>query len=115
MNETDGATPDPSAYAAGEATTLIDVIDEFEAGGFRGQFDQREGAARCLTCRETPPPESLDVRALRRLEGASDPSDMLAVVAIVCPNCATAGTLVLNYGPEAMPGDSDLLQSLPDA
>jgi hypothetical protein len=49
---------------------------------------------------------------MRRLEGASDPADMLAVFALTCPRCGTAGTLTLNYGPETTPGEVTVLQAL---
>jgi hypothetical protein len=40
---------------------------------------------------------------------------MLAVCAVACPSCATRGTLVLTYGPEATPEDDDVLEQLDDA
>jgi hypothetical protein len=48
------------------------------------------------------------------VEGASDPADMLAVVALVCPICKTHGTLVVGYGPEAGPDDAEVLSGLGD-
>ena len=47
----------------------------------------------------------MPVLELRRLEGASDPDDMLAVVAVECANCGLRGSLVLNYGPTATEDD----------
>jgi hypothetical protein len=46
---------------------------------------------------------------LYRLEGASDPDDMVAVAALRCPSCKTRGTLVLSYGPETSAVDADVL------
>lgn len=47
----------------------------------------------------------------RRLEGASDPDDMVAIVAISCPVCATQGTLSPQYGPMGhWEEDADVLQ-----
>ena len=54
------------------------------------------------------------MRSLRRLEGASDPDDMMAVVALECGVCGAAGTMVLGYGPSATAADSDVLRSLRD-
>ncbi len=54
------------------------------------------------------------MHALRRTEGASDPADMLAVVALCCPACDTRGTAVLNYGPEATVDDAEVLVGLED-
>jgi hypothetical protein len=51
---------------------------------------------------------------LHRLEGASDPADMLAIVGLRCPNCKTLGTVVLNYGPESPLEDADVLLALDD-
>lgn len=52
--------------------------------------------------------------SLRRLEGASDPDDMLAVVAVQCPECGRRGTVTLGYGPAASPPDGDVLRALDD-
>ncbi|MCU1393189.1 MAG: hypothetical protein JWM34_1617 [Ilumatobacteraceae bacterium] len=52
--------------------------------------------------------------SLRRLEGASDPSDAMAVVALTCPACNSRGTAVLAYGPAASKEDSDVLVALRD-
>jgi hypothetical protein len=54
------------------------------------------------------------MRSLRRLEGASDPADMLAVVALECGVCNASGTMVLGYGPAAADADSDVLRALQD-
>ena len=49
------------------------------------------------------------MREIRRLEGASDPDDMLAVVALECPVCSMKGTIVLHFGPEASAEELDVL------
>src|SRR4051812_38006050 len=88
---------------ARDATTLAEVLDGFESEGFVGQFVARPGAmVECTTCHTSSPvSEIAGDHRLRRLEGASDPADMLAVAALTCPSCGTKGTLVLNYGAEA--------------
>ena len=53
----------------------------------------------------------LAVLAMRRTLA---PDDMLAVVPLTCPECATRGTLVLAYGPEAAVEDSEVLAALPE-
>jgi hypothetical protein len=60
------------------------------------------------------PPEKTKMSSLRRLEGESDPSDMMAIVALTCPACGARGTVVLGFGPMATQQDSDVLQSLRD-
>src|SRR3954454_1363379 len=105
---------DASTYLQGEAETLRDAIEEFERDGYLGQFAAREGGVvRCFSCRHDFAPVATTVDTIRRLEGASDPDDMLAVVPLTCPHCATRGTLVLAYGPEAALEDSEVLAALP--
>jgi len=98
--------------AAG-ASTLTEVIDRFEADGYRAQFGARGGAEiLCFTCRETFPAGDAGIDALERLEGASDPDDMAAVAAMGCPRCGARGTIVLKYGPESTPEDGEVLLAL---
>ena len=76
-----GEQIDPTTYEQGEAETLRRVLAELEAEGYRGQFGAREGGVvRCFTCRHEFAPEAASVETLRRLEGASDPDDMIAVL-----------------------------------
>jgi hypothetical protein len=101
---------------ARDATTLLEVLHAFEEKGFQGEFAVRGDAAiECLTCRRVQPAGSFDARALHRLEGASDPDDLLAVAALVCPNCNARGALVLNYGPLSSPEDAAVLRELDEA
>src|SRR4051812_239415 len=92
----------PAKYQQGEAQTLRGVIDEFENAGYTGHFGARErGAIRCFACQHEFSPEDATIETVRRLEGASDPDDMLAVLPVTCPECGVRRTLVLSYGPEA--------------
>ena len=103
-------------HAESEAPTdtpLITVLRQFEQEGFSGQFQAVEGPALlCLTCRHESPISSVDANRITRLEGASDPSDMLAVIPVECAECGTKGTLVSNFGPEATIEEADLLTAL---
>src|SRR5436305_7400193 len=107
---------DPNASVSGapsDNTTLVQVLDAFAAEGFDGTMVVTEdGLLRCTTCREEIDPSSAEVEAWRRLEGASDPDDMMAVVALVCPNCGSHAAVVLTYGPEAPPADASVLRAL---
>jgi hypothetical protein len=49
---------------------------------------------------------------LRRLEGASDPDDLVAVVGLVCPVCGARIAAVLHYGPTASAAEADVLAAL---
>ncbi len=72
------------------------------------------GTLRCGRCREVRALGDWTVDDERRLEGASDPDDMVLVVAATCPACSAHGTIVLAYGPEASDVDSDLVAALPN-
>ena len=73
-------------------TTLTSVLDAYTAAGFAGSFSVVEGARlQCHSCNETFDAASASMSSLRRMEGASDPDDMLAVVAITCPACSQQG------------------------
>jgi len=83
--------------------------------GYGAQATSLEGGfVQCEGCEQPTPAGEVQVDALYRIEGASDPDDMSAVLAIVCPSCATKATLVLHYGPMATADDADVLAALPD-
>jgi hypothetical protein len=107
-----------AAEPAGEATdeaTLTAVLASYESAGFDAQFAATdEGEVHCYSCGTNTVPQRVGLHSLRRLEGASDPADMLAVAAITCPACDVKGVLVLNYGPDTTPGESDVLIGLED-
>lgn len=78
-----------------------------------GQFQALEGGdIRCLSCHHTFPAITQRTDEAARLEGASDPDDMVMVVPLVCPYCSAEGTLTLGYGPVADGADSDVLRLL---
>lgn len=109
-NETN---PSRDGEAATDAVTLTTVLRQMGDRGFTGQFAAREGMVMCFTCRTASAPSAVDVHGLRRLEGASDPADMLAVFAVRCPHCEARGTLVANFGPEATEDDARVIRDLP--
>ena len=94
-------------------TALTTVLHRFDDNGFDGQFRSvAGGAVQCLTCRESTEAAEIPADRVTRLEGASDPADMLVVLPMRCPHCGTRGSLVLGYGPEASAEDSDVLAAL---
>jgi hypothetical protein len=100
---------------AQDAQTLREVLDDFESSGYQGHFAARENSqVECLACHQLVAAKDVGLDALRRLEGASDPDDMLAVGAVRCAHCGCLGTLILNYGPEATPEDTGVLLGLED-
>jgi hypothetical protein len=113
MNETE---PD----AARGAVSLTEVLRAAEAEGFRAEFDVETAAAegepdglRCSDCGGTS--DAADVPRLwtRRLEGASDPADMLHVSGLRCPRCSALGVLISPYGANIDPAHVEILRRLP--
>jgi hypothetical protein len=93
--------------------TLGEILGTMDAAGFDAQMAARpDGLILCFTCRNASPAGDFDLQVQRRTEGASDPADMLAIVGLVCPRCATKGTAVLGYGPEADDDDAEVLVRL---
>ena len=95
-----------------EDISLAKVLDDFDQAGFSAVLMATEDGVLCATCRSVVAPGDLLVQRLRRLEGASDPADMLAVVGATCPGCHLDGTLLLGYGPEMDPTHADVLAAL---
>lgn len=101
--------------APSDNTTLVEVLAAFADDGFAANLTVTDdGAVRCPACRQETPPDEVDLVSTRRLEGASDPADMQAVLALRCPSCDTGGVAVVNYGPEASVGEAALLTALGD-
>ena len=102
-------SPNPPAYGA----TLSEIMATLETAGFSAQMAARPaGMIICLTCRQESPAGEFNLQVMRRTEGASDPDDMLAIAGLVCPRCGAKGTVVLGYGPEADPDESEVLAHL---
>ena len=101
--------------APSDNTTLVEILTAMADDGFSANLTVTEdGAVRCPACRQETPPDEAELVSMRRLEGASDPADMQAVLALRCPNCHTGGVAVLNYGPEASAEEGALLIALGD-
>jgi hypothetical protein len=111
VTTSDDATP--IAGVPSDNTTLLAVLDVFRGEGFTADLMVTDDSGiRCATCRHEAPPEEYDVGTCRRMEGASDPDDMLAVLGLVCPGCQAKGTLITHYGPTASPAEADALLSI---
>jgi hypothetical protein len=92
-----------------DRTTMTAVIDGYRDAGYVADFGaEPEGQVSCGNCHVATPARRFAVESLRRLEGASDPDDMVAIVATACPVCGADGTLVLGYGPSASAVDADV-------
>jgi ribosomal protein S27AE len=109
-----------AADTATGATELADLLAAADADGFEFEFDVADDPApadhlRCPRCGAVRS-ASWFVRVWsRRLEGASDPADMLHVSALRCPDCGASGVLIAPFGPGASARQSAVLSSLPKA
>lgn len=95
-------------------TTLTHVVHGYREAGFTGDFWAEETGVRCGSCQSVLEAGRLNIHSLRRLEGASDPDDMMAVVALQCGVCDATGAMVLGYGPAGSDVDSDVMRMLQD-
>jgi hypothetical protein len=95
-------------------TTLTEVVQGYRDAGFVADFWAEEAGVRCGACQSVLEPSRLSMQSLRRLEGASDPAESVAVVATSCPVCGADGTMVLAYGGAATGVDSDVLGAMSD-
>lgn len=104
----------PEAGSPSDNTTLQSVLADLAAEAWDGEADTLEGGAiRWRACRHESAAADVEVAHVRRMEGASDPADMLAVVAAPCPVCGERAVLVMHYGPTAGAADADVLAALP--
>ena len=111
----------PPEEGPSDRTTLTAVVDAYRASGFAGDFFAEEGTppgaaavVRCGRCSSALDPHTLEMHSIRRMEGASDPADMLSVVATTCPVCGNDGTLVLSYGPMSSAVDAEVFGAMRD-
>lgn len=95
------------------AATLLEVLEEVAQAGFGSQLVViADGDIRCAKCGTTEAIENFDIAGFRRLEGASDPADMLIVIWGTCSGCDGGGVATIGYGPNADDADIAALQRL---
>jgi hypothetical protein len=94
------------------------ILDDLAREGFTSELvpagRDRPGMIRCTVCDRVSDASLFTMHQFRRMEGASDPAEMVAIVALRCPHCDAGGTLVLTYGPEVTEIDAPILERLPD-
>lgn len=95
--------------------SIADALREFEGRGYIGQFVVRPGAlVECTRCGTQHKPENVPLESMRRIEGASDPADMVFIGALSCPRCGQHGTAIVQYGPQADADHAAVLRELDD-
>jgi len=96
-------------------TTLTAVLDGLRAEGYAADLRAigSVGEVRCGSCGAASLAGELTDVVERRLEGASDPDDMVLAVGARCPACGEQGAMTLGYGPAASEADSAVVSLLP--
>ena len=108
----DERTTDGQVRLDGPAS-LTETLDDLAGRGWTCSLVAEDGGMlRCGACGETVGAPDLEPAAFRRLEGASDPADMLLVVAVRCPCCGCADVLTLAFGPMADDRSNDIIVGL---
>jgi hypothetical protein len=103
------------AEPAGAETSLVEILSSYAAAGFTtDMFVAEDGRLECGQCGTTTAADRVEVHSIRRLEGASDPADMSAVLAVVCPSCNARATAVLRFGPEATEAEATVFAQTRD-
>jgi len=106
------ATAMTSSSSASDES-VVEVLGRFAEEGWAANHVVRPDAEmKCGHCARQTPVDRLDVDALHRVEGASDPDDMQLVVGMTCPHCSTRGALVIAFGPSASDTDAEFLVDL---
>lgn len=110
----DAAEPKPPVPGVpSDNTTLVAVLDGIAEEGYDGDFFVTgDGLLHCAQCGVELDASRFEVDAVRRMEGASDPDDMVAVVVARCPACAAAGTAVVGLGPTAQGEEHAVMTAL---
>ena len=109
------AAPHARAGVPSDNTTVSRIVEDSGDAGYDSQFVLLSDAQiKCSACLVVRHASDYSMDALRRMEGASDPDDTVAVIALVCPACAAQGTMVLNYGPSGSPEEGDVLLAMQD-
>jgi len=105
------ALPDEASGGPSDRTTMTAILAQYAEAGFGGSFDiePTRRRVRCAQCAIEGRATQFEMFSLRRLEGASDPDDEAAVVAMACFNCAAKGTIVVMYGPRASATEAEIL------
>lgn len=106
---------EPVAGVPSDHRSVSGLLEALAGEGFEADFRPAEqpGDLWCDVCDTASSVGTLRNLREHRLEGASDPDDMVLVVAGHCPSCGTGGTVVLGFGPNASAVDSDLVAALP--
>lgn len=97
-------------------TTATSVRQQLAAVGYGEDFRPAPPPASlyCAACGSVSAVATFQDVWARRLERASDPSDMVLVFAARCPVCSHGGSAVLGFGPGCSQEDATIVAQIPD-
>jgi len=108
-----GYTDAMASEASASDESVVAVLERFADEGWTTNHTVRPDAEmKCGNCARLTAVGRLDVDALHRVEGASDPDDMQIVLGITCPHCSARGAVVVAFGPSAADTDAEFLVDL---
>jgi hypothetical protein len=101
------------------ATELDELVAAAADEGFGGEVAVPDEPATvpidtlvCGTCATSAPAGAFERAWSRRLEGASDPADMMHVSALTCPHCGSGGLYIRPFGAAASERQAAVLPAL---
>jgi hypothetical protein len=93
--------------------TILDAADRLRSQGYLHDLTAtNDGRLRCGACGADHDPASVEIDAVVRYEGASDPDDEEILLALRC-GCSHRGLYQAAFGPGANPDDAAVLRRLP--
>lgn len=96
------------------AASLRDVLNVARRHGIDTDMSPTpDGMIRCGRCDSINRPDDVTRDWIHRLEGTTDPDELLSASAVRCPQCGGAGVLVLPFGPLADEVEARIARSLP--
>lgn len=92
------------------------IVDELARLGYATSLRPRgdDASLFCPNCGNASQMNRFDDVWATRLEGESDPDDMVLVVAARCPVCHDGGSIVLGFGPAGSAEDAAIVAQVPD-
>jgi ribosomal protein S27AE len=112
----DGEPVSPFDRLAATERPLSEVLGDLRTRGFDGDIvAERDAIPPGLCCRRCGRrffADHVEVVEVHRFEGPTDPEDEALLLALRCPRCRGAGTLVTAYGPSVSADEAELLAAL---
>ena len=92
--------------------SVVDAVATLRSAGFDGDAFGVPGGVRCAACATVHAIADLQVEAIHRVEGVSDPADEAIVLGLHCRACGARLVLVAGYGPTASAEDAAIVVAL---